>query len=168
MAEFRELTMADEERYCEYIKEWIDNDELVVPRVTDIVKYDDFEDLVKSLEANKSHDESIDNTTYFLIVEGTIIGAANIRHDLNHKLKKVGGHVGYGVRRSYRGQGYGSKILKKALDYLSRIDVKETLVTCEKSNTSSAKVIEKNGGEEIEPSVMEDGTEVRRFIIEIA
>ena len=113
MAEFRELTMADEERYCEYIKEWIDNDELVVPRVTDIVKYDDFEDLVKSLEANKSHDESIDNTTYFLIVEGTIIGAANIRHDLNHKLKKVGGHVGYGVRRSYRGQGYGSKILKK-------------------------------------------------------
>ena len=144
------------------------NDELVVPRVTDIVKYDDFEDLVKSLEANKSHDESIDNTTYFLIVEGTIIGAANIRHDLNHKLKKVGGHVGYGVRRSYRGQGYGSKILKKALDYLSRIDVKEALVTCEKSNTSSAKVIEKNGGEEIEPSVMEDGTEVRRFIIEIA
>lgn len=168
MAEFRELTMADEERYCEYIKKWIDNDELVVPRVTDIVKYDDFEDLVKSLEANKSHDESIDNTTYFLIVEGTIIGAANIRHDLNHKLKKVGGHVGYGVRRSYRGQGYGSKILKKALDYLSRIDVKEALVTCEKSNTSSAKVIEKNGGEEIEPSVMEDGTEVRRFIIEIA
>lgn len=136
--------------------------------MTDIVKYDDFEDLVKSLEANKSHDESIDNTTYFLIVEGTIIGAANIRHDLNHKLKKVGGHVGYGVRRSYRGQGYGSKILKKALDYLSRIDVKEALVTCEKSNTSSAKVIEKNGGEEIEPSVMEDGTEVRRFIIEIA
>ncbi|MCU5746671.1 GNAT family N-acetyltransferase [Staphylococcus sp. SQ8-PEA] len=168
MAEFRELTLSDEERYCKYIKEWIDNDELIIPRVTDIVKYENFEDLVKSLKDNKSHDKSIDNTTYFLFVEGEIVGAANIRHELNHNLKQVGGHVGYGVRRSYRGKGYGSKILRKALDYLSRIDVKKALVTCEKTNTSSAKVIEKNGGEEIDPSVLDDGTEIRRFLIEIA
>ena len=89
MAEFRELTMADEERYCEYIKEWIDNDELVVPRVTDIVKYDDFEDLVKSLEANKSHDESIDNTTLgsFLVAgqEGVVVFAVlPLQHGLCH------------------------------------------------------------------------------------
>lgn len=57
MAEFRELTMGDEELYCNYMEEWLDNDEQIVPTVTNIAKYDNFEDLVHKLEDNKSHDQ---------------------------------------------------------------------------------------------------------------
>ena len=60
------------------MEEWLDNDEQIVPTVTNIAKYDNFEDLVHKLEDNKSHDQKVDNTTLFLIGE-EIIGAANIR-----------------------------------------------------------------------------------------
>ena len=39
MAEFRELAMSDESLYCNYMKEWIDNDEQIVPSITSITKY---------------------------------------------------------------------------------------------------------------------------------
>lgn len=167
MTEFRELTMGDEELYCNYMEEWLDNDEHIVPTVTNIAKYDNFEDLVHKLEDNKSHDQKVDNTTLFLVGE-EIIGAANIRHNLNDALKKHGGHIGYGVRKKYRQQGYGTKILKKSLDYLSRIGVQEALITCDDDNKASATVILNNGGEEIESYQHDDGTITRRFMIEIA
>ena len=168
MVEFRELTMGDELMYCDYMREWIDHDEKIVPTITNITKYSNFEELVHELADNKSHDESVDNTTLFLIEDDEIIGAANIRHNLNKKLKKIGGHVGYGIRKKHRGKGFGNKILKKSLDYLSRIGVQEALVTCTEDNEASAAVIKHNGGEEIESSTLEDGTVVRRFQIEIA
>lgn len=88
MVEFRELTMGDELMYCDYMREWIDHDEKIVPTITNITKYSDFEELVHELADNKSHDESVDNTTLFLIEDDEIIGAANIRHNLNEQLKK--------------------------------------------------------------------------------
>ena len=118
MVEFRELTMGDELMYCDYMREWIDHDEKIVPTITNITKYSNFEELVHELADNKSHDESVDNTTLFLIEDDEIIGAANIRHNLNEQLKKIGGHVGYGIRKKHRGKGFGNKILKKSLDYL--------------------------------------------------
>src|SRR5699024_3620240 len=96
MIEFRELTMADEILYCDYMKELIDYDEKVVPENTNIIKYSNFEEIVHELADNKSNDETVDNTTLFLIDDDKIIGAANIRHNLNEKLKVIGGHVGYG------------------------------------------------------------------------
>src|SRR5699024_1247324 len=168
MAEFRELAMSDESLYCNYMKEWIDNDDQIVPSITSITKYSCFEELVHELANNKTHDETVDNTTFFLIDDEEIIGAVNIRHHLNDSLKKVGGHVSYGIRKKYRGKGYGNKILKKALDYLSRIGVQEALITCNADNEISLSVIEHNGGEEIEPYTKEDGTTTRRFLFDIA
>lgn len=89
MVEFRELTMADETLYCDYMKEWIDHDEKVVPEITNITKYNNFEEIVHELADNKSNDETVDNTTLFLIDDDKIIGAANIRHHLNEKLKSL-------------------------------------------------------------------------------
>ena len=74
MAEFRELAMSDESLYCNYMKEWIDNDEQIVPSITSITKYSCFEELVHELAHNKTHDETVDNTTFFLIDDEEIIG----------------------------------------------------------------------------------------------
>src|SRR5699024_11539179 len=103
-----------------------------------------------------------------LIDNDNIIVAVIISHNLKEKLIIIGGDVGYGVRKSYRGKVFGNKILKKSLDYLSLIGVQEALITCEKNNEASAAVILHNGGEEIESSTLDDGTVVRRFQIEIA
>ncbi len=164
--EFRELTMADEPLYCNYISEWIDHDEKIVPSITNITRYENFSQLVHFLADSKSSDDFVDNTTLFLIDDDEIIGAANIRHELNDRLKKAVGHIGYGVRKKYRGKGYGTKILKKSLDYASRIGITEVLVTCKQGNDASAAVIMNNGGEEIESYHRDDGTVFRRFIIE--
>ncbi|BCU53178.1 putative acetyltransferase [Staphylococcus auricularis] len=168
MVEFRELTMADESLYCDYVKEWIDKNEVIAPEITNITNYQSFEDLVHQLADNKSHDETVDNTTLFLIDDKQIIGAANIRHELTNSLKTEGGHVEIGVRNRLRGKGYKQKILKKALDYLSRIDVKEALLTCDADNEDTIEMIKKNGGEEIEDAKTEEGKVVKRFLIEIA
>ena len=61
-----------------------------------------------------------------------------------------------------------NKEWEKSLDYLSRIGVQEALVTCDESNKASAAVIKHNGGEEIEPALLYDGTVIRRFQIEIS
>lgn len=43
------------------------------------------------------------------------IGEITIRHKLNEVLERYGGHIGYGVRFSEWGKGYGTLMLELAL-----------------------------------------------------
>jgi len=74
------------------------------------------------------------------------IGEASIRHQLNHHLMQEGGHIGYGITPSRRGQGYGKRILAMALVECRRLRIERVLVTCLDANIASAKIIEANGG----------------------
>ena len=74
------------------------------------------------------------------------IGEASIRHELNSHLLQEGGHVGYGIRPSHRGRGYGKRILALALFECRRLGIERALVTCLDSNIASARIIEANGG----------------------
>lgn len=86
-------------------------------------------------------------TTFFLVNnQGTILGAANIRHKLTEKLKSIGGHIGYGIRPSARNVGNGSTILQLALIKAKNIGLQKVLLTCNKTNISSAKIILRNKG----------------------
>ncbi len=82
----------------------------------------------------------------WMVAGDGFIGKANIRLELNEQLKNNGGHIGYGIRPSYRGRGFGKQILALALQYLQARGVEEALVTCRVDNTASAAVIEANGG----------------------
>lgn len=86
-------------------------------------------------------------TTYWLIHKGVFVGHTNIRHQLNEYLLKIGGNIGYYIRPSMRGKGYGTKILELALVEAKSLGLKKVLVTCEASNLFSKRVIEKNGGQ---------------------
>ena len=57
-----------------------------------------------------------------------------------------GGHIGYWVRPSERGRGYGKLMLRLALPKARRLGIHNALVTCDLGNTASRKVIEANGG----------------------
>ena len=74
------------------------------------------------------------------------LGRASIRPKLNRHLKKRGGNVGYAIRRSERGKGYGNLILKLALSYARELGLEKVLITCHDENLASIRIIESNGG----------------------
>jgi predicted acetyltransferase len=44
--------------------------------------------------------------------EGRLVGAGRVRHRLSPILLQDGGHIGYEVRRTARGQGHGTALLR--------------------------------------------------------
>lgn len=108
----------------------------------------------------------VPSSTFWLIDNGTFIGHTNIRHRLNENLLKVGGHIGYAIRVSARGRGYGTKILEFALPKAKALGIQRALLTCDESNVASRKIIEKNGGV-YENSVAGENGPKRRYWIDL-
>lgn len=84
---------------------------------------------------------------YWLVDDGNayFIGEITIRHRLTDTLKQYGGHIGYGVRFSEWNKGYGTLMLRLALEKAKELGIETVLLTCNDDNISSAKVMEKNG-----------------------
>lgn len=86
-------------------------------------------------------------SSYWLVRDGTtILAGSTLRHWLTDALKVEGGHIGYGVRPSQRGQGYGRLICALTLEEAGRLGLRRVLVTCDTDNVPSARVILANGG----------------------
>lgn len=89
----------------------------------------------------------VPQSTFWLAAEGDIlVGTIRIRHRLNEQLTHEGGHIGYGIRPGYRGCGLGTQQLRLALPKAQQLGLLRLLITCDKDNLASAKIIEKNGG----------------------
>ena len=80
------------------------------------------------------------------IDKGEYVGFVSIRHKLNKHLRQIGGHIGYQIRPSKRKQGYGTLILKLALQKAKKLGIKKALITCDDDNIGSWKIIESNAG----------------------
>ena len=120
---------------------------------------------------NKHIDEINPNyanqTTFVLIDEiGHIYGAANIRHDLKGNLSNIGGHIGYAIRPSERGKGYGELQLNLLIEKLNEMNIEKALITCRENNIASKKIIEKFIGitDYLVPSMYEGIMEYRYWI----
>ena len=91
--------------------------------------------------------DRVPSTFLFAFVDGRIVGRASIRHRLNTRLERVGGHIGYAVVSEFRRMGYGTEILRQSLDIAkNQLGIRRALVTCDDDNVGSIRVIEKNGG----------------------
>ncbi|NMB96285.1 MAG: GNAT family N-acetyltransferase [Clostridiaceae bacterium] len=90
--------------------------------------------------------DRVKETELWLIESNECIGTVRIRHELNNNLVNIGGHIGYGIRPSRRGRGYGKIILKLALDECKKMGILKVLITCSPDNIASKKIIEYNGG----------------------
>jgi predicted acetyltransferase len=89
----------------------------------------------------------VPQTTFWLVKdEEIIVGESRLRHRLTPDLELEGGHIGYAIRPSQRLQGNGTKILKLTLLEVKKIGLDKALVTCNKDNIGSAKIIQANGG----------------------
>ena len=85
-------------------------------------------------------------SAYSFVRNKRILGVCDLRHKLTEALRDYGGHVGYSVRPSERGKGYGTEILRLALEKAQALGIDRVLVTCGKGNIASQRVILKNGG----------------------
>ena len=107
----------------------------------------------------------VPHSVFWLVDGGVFIGSADVRHTLTEKLLAIGGHIGYSIRPTERGRGYGTKILELSLFEAKKLGIEKVLITCDDDNTASARVIEKNGGV-LENKVEHEGKLRRRYWIE--
>ena len=156
--ELRRLDENDETAYLYFIKELTDIDGSVTPYAASMRgpggQYVDlsFKDWLSRTRKNSKGEMVFEgwvpSTILFLFHKNQkkILGAVDIRHELNDFLLGSAGNIGYGVTPSERRKGYAGEMLKMALGVCRKMGMKKALVTCNKENIGSAKTIIKNGG----------------------
>ena len=88
----------------------------------------------------------VPETYYYLWDDGILVGEYRIRHYLTDALKAGAWHIGYSIKKEYRGKGYGTKGLKLCLDIARKIvPENEIYLRVLKSNIPSFKAISNNG-----------------------
>ena len=120
---------------------------------------------MESFESGKDLPEHLVPASMYWLVDGSeFIGYLSIRHRLNESLEQFGGHIGYGIRPTQWNRGYGSRILELGLPKAREWGIERALLTCNKQNVASRRIIEKNGGV-LRDEINVDGRAVLRFWI---
>ena len=83
---------------------------------------------------------------YWAVDEGRFIGEFQCRLDFTEKVLNDIGSVGYAVRPSQWGKGYGTEILRQGLDIARSLGMEKVLLTVNEENQTSVHIIEKLGG----------------------
>ncbi|MGC8481160.1 MAG: GNAT family N-acetyltransferase [Acidimicrobiales bacterium] len=96
---------------------------------------------------------------------GELIGRVSIRLALNDWLTRYGGHIGYYLRPSMRGQGHGTELLRQSLIIARALGVREVHIFCDDDNAASARVAERCGGILVERKPDEDGRTLLRLYV---
>lgn len=113
--------------------------------------YDDFAS--KILPGYIDHSKGIDlqqgfvpETFYFLWGDDQIVGLFRIRHHLCEALANGAGHIGYGIRKEFRGMGYANEGLRMTIEKAWEIIPEEEIyMSVHKDNPASLKAQLKNG-----------------------
>ena len=168
-----EPTVEFDKQIREYRKEFFNSGD-PLEGASRLVQYDDPRDWIAFL--NKLKDPltvpqgRVQLTQYILVREEDqkIVGMCNIRHQLNAYLERYGGHIGASIAPSERHKGYATQILKMALSECRALGFDKVLVTCNRENEGSRRLILKNGG--IYESAVydsEEGVYVERYWIDL-
>jgi predicted acetyltransferase len=80
------------------------------------------------------------------IVEGdAVVGGIGLRPD-DDPLTEGHGHIGYGIRPSFRQRGIATWALGEVLREAGAGGFQRVLIVCERDNVASARVAERHGG----------------------
>ena len=145
----REFTINDQQKVKDFVDE-INNTDQNFEGLNIITHSKDYDLFLKELLVNKHLGRitppNIHQTTYGIFENDELIGGFNLRHELTKHTINHGGHIGYLIRPSKRNKGYGTKLLKLALEEAKKLNIKNVLITCNINNKASEKVILNNGG----------------------
>lgn len=128
----------------------------------------DFEYYIEHLEVKKNNNGLVPDSTFFCldVERNVMVGAVNIRHELNDYLLKYGGHIGDGIRPSERRKGYATKMMALALNECKKLGMNQVLMVCDKKNIGSVKSIIKNGGI-MENEIIQNDRIMQRYWIDL-
>ena len=88
----------------------------------------------------------VPETFYYLWDDGILVGEFRIRHYLTEALKAGAGHIGYSIKKEYRGRGYGTRGLTMTLELARKIVPEEEIcLRVLKTNIPSFRAICRNG-----------------------
>lgn len=107
--------------------------------------------------------------TYFAIrkSDNKLVGVIDLRYHINHPILGTwGGHCGYTVRPTERGNGYSKEMLRLNIKNAKKLGIPKILITCHSENLASEKTIIANGGV-FEKTMVVDGTEIKRYWINV-
>lgn len=140
-------TIEYQNSYISYIKELANEERYPFPLD---FEYEDFVGLIAKLDgyADGSNvpENRVPSSTFWLIQNDEIIGVTNLRHYLNKEIEFCGGHIGLGIRPSFRGKGIGSFLMAESIKKLHSMGVKVVHIHCYKENLASSAMIIANGG----------------------
>jgi predicted acetyltransferase len=88
----------------------------------------------------------VPSTMFWYISGDYYLGTLVVRHRLTPELAEAGGHVGYHVVAPWRRQGHATRMLAVGLLECRRLGLGRVLLTCDRGNEPSRKVILANGG----------------------
>ena len=161
------------EQYKKMYYEWLGQEHInpwfFKTKCETLEDFADFIQMLDNYEKANVDKQYASQTAYFVVDENDkLIGGASIRHYLTVDGYNYGGHIGYGVRPSEREKGYGTEILKLALEEAKRLKIYKVLLVCLETNMGSNKVIQKCGGI-LENQVKDsDGSIINRYWIDIS
>ena len=114
-------------------------------------------------------EERVPAKTFFLIrrSDDRIIGMINIRLALNERLKKIGGHIGYGIRPTERGNGYNKINLYLGLKECQKEGIDEIWLDANINNPASWRTMEALGAERIQNFYDEKEGECYKYKIDV-
>ena len=102
---------------------------------------------------------------YWAVDNNKFIGEFQLRPDLDEELMKGIGSIGYSVRVSEWGKGYGKEILKQGLDIAREFGIDKVLLTINDNNIVSSHICELNGGilmDKITVETVDEGIHIKR------
>ena len=134
-----------------YRNDFIENGETHINGSCGFIHYSNYDEwLLKVFLAHNKNTSFIHvpATTYFTVrkADNKIVGSIQLRHELSDELRKHGGHIGYGICPSERSKGYGTKQLSLVLEKAKELHIPRVMISCDKTNTASAKVAMNNAG----------------------
>jgi predicted acetyltransferase len=138
-----------EKEFINFINDFKSTGEKLIPFILKFYKgniIDYVNDLLNFSKGIGVPEGLIEHSTFWLKNDFEILGVINIRHRLNDLLIKQGGHIGFGISPKNRKKGYGKQLLKLGLIESKKIGINRVLLTCDKNNVGSSKVIIYNGG----------------------
>jgi len=146
-----EAAIKHKPRAMAYRQEFINHAETTINGSGGLMFYDDYDkwlNVIKAEKHIKSSAAETPSTTYFMIDTQTddIIGTIRLRHHLTDELRRDGGNIGYGIRPTKRGKGYGTIQLSLVLEKAKHLGMDKVMITCSKDNRASAAVAKRNGG----------------------
>lgn len=111
----------------------------------------------------------VPHETYFLVANDCeVVGVSNLRLCLTDSLRKDGGHIGIGIRPSWRKLGLATVLILETMKMARCHQISRVLLTCDLGNIGSQKAILKAGGKiETDGVSQDDGKNILKYWINV-